>query len=93
MERQWPAIEFETLAWESDLDVLSGSAFGVYLIDTSSWVYDAWLPGSFGWIGGLPMPCGFPVLLGMSLLMYLAFLLFETARRRIAAKLKGLARG
>lgn len=78
---------------ERTLAVLSGSAFGVYLIDTSSWVYDVWLPGRFGWIGGLTTLRGLPVLLGVSLLMYLAFLLLETMRRRIAARLRGLARG
>lgn len=78
---------------ERVLVVLSGSAFGVYLIDTSSWVYDVWLPGRFSWMSGLPTLRGLPILLGVSLLMYLAFLLSETVRRRIAAKLKGLARG
>lgn len=72
---------------ERTLATLSGSAFGVYLIDTSSWFYDIWLPGRFTWIGGLPVLRGLLVLLGITLLMYVTFLLLETVRRQMAAKL------
>lgn len=77
---------------ERVLVVLSGSAFGVYLIDTSSWFYDIWLVGRFAWIGELPLVMGLPMLLGMTLLMFVGFLLLETARRKLLAMVKALTK-
>ena len=77
---------------ERVLVVLSGSAFGVYLIDTSSWFYDTWLVGRFAWIGELPLAMGLPMLLGMTLLMFVGFLLLETARRKFLAMVKALTK-
>lgn len=74
------------------LALLSGSAFGVYLIDTSSWFYDIWLVGRFAWIGELPLVMGLPMLLGMTLLMFVGFLLLETARRKLLAMVKALTK-
>lgn len=74
---------------ERVLAALSGSAFGVYLIDTSSWLYDVWLPGRFAWIGGLPVFQGLSALLGITLLMYVVFLLLETMRRQVLTMLRG----
>ncbi|WP_308580824.1 acyltransferase family protein [uncultured Parolsenella sp.] len=76
---------------EKGLVLLSGSAFGVYLIDTSSWFYDVWLVGRFAWIGELPLALGLLMLLGITFLMYMTFLLLETVRRKLVAALKGLA--
>ncbi len=63
------------------LALLSGSAFGVYLIDTGGWFYGIWLCSRFAWVNGLPTRVGIPFILGISLIMFVAFLLLETLRR------------
>lgn len=69
------------------LALLSGSAFGVYLIDTGGWFYGIWLCSRFAWVNGLPTRVGVPFILGISLAMFIAFLLLETLRRQAFKKM------
>lgn len=74
------------------LPALSGSAFGVYLIDSSSWLYGAWLNDRFAWIRDMTVRYGVPLLLGITVLMFFAFLLLEAIRRKAFSKAGDLLR-
>lgn len=74
------------------LVAMSGSAFGVYLIDSSGWFYGFWLNDRFAWINSVPTRFGVPLILGISMLMFVVFLLAEWARRHVITRLKGYLR-
>lgn len=65
----------------------SASAFGVYLIDTSYWIYSFWLDLRFSWILMLRSWIGFPLIIAISFGMYALFLVLETTRRFIYKKM------
>ena len=64
----------------------SASAFGVYLIDNSYWVYSFWLNARFSWILELSPWAGLPMIIAISLGMYFLFLGMEAARRALLIK-------
>lgn len=64
----------------------SASAFGVYLIDVSYWIYDFWLNARFSWILELSPWTGLPMIIAISLGMYFLFLGLEAIRRALFKK-------
>lgn len=64
------------------LKTASPFAFAVYAIDTSNWFYSIWLTGKFGWILTLPVLIGAPLIVIISILLFVAFLLLEFLRRK-----------
>ena len=64
----------------------SASAFGVYLIDNSYWVYSFWLDARFSWVLEIRPWTGLPMIIGISLGMYFLFLGLETIRRALFKK-------
>lgn len=72
------------------LTALSGSAFGVYLIDSSGWFYGIWLYKRFSWINSISAKAGAPLILLISLLMFVVFLLLETLRRQLFIRMSNL---
>ena len=68
------------------LAALSPSAFGVYIIDTGNWFYGIWLAGRFAWVMDIPMRYGVPFILGISMAMFVVFLLLEKLRLLALAK-------
>lgn len=74
------------------LTALSESALGVYLIDSSGWLYGFWLNDRFKWINQISTRYGIPLILGVSVLMFVVFLLAECVRRYLATHLMRIAR-
>lgn len=70
------------------IEAVSSAAFGVYLIDNSTWVYGTWLLGRFSWIPGMRVVGGVGLVLLASAAMFVTFLLLEMMRLR----LKGAAK-
>ena len=65
------------------LKTASPLAFAVYAIDTSNWFYSIWLTGKFSWILTLPVLIGAPLIVIISILLFVAFLLLEFFRRKV----------
>lgn len=64
----------------------SASAFGVYLIDNSYWVYSFWLDARFSWVLEIRPWTGLPIIIAISLGMYSVFLSLEAIRRALFIK-------
>lgn len=62
------------------LRCLSSAAFGVYLIDNSTWFYQMWLANRFSWVSDVTVLRGIPYVLLVSGAMFACFLLAETIR-------------
>ena len=69
------------------LKTASPLAFAVYAIDTSNWFYSIWLTGKFSWILTLPVLIGAPLIVIISILLFVAFLLLEFIRRKVVHRL------
>lgn len=74
------------------LKVASPLAFAVYVIDTSNWFYSIWLTGKFSWILTLPVLNGAPLIVIISILLFVAFLLLEFLRRKVVHRLGTLGK-
>ena len=69
------------------LKTASPLAFAVYAIDTSNWFYSIWLTGKFSWILTLPVLIGAPLIVIISILLFVAFLILEFIRRKVVHRL------
>lgn len=76
-------IEIADKSVRNLLKLFSPSAFGVYLIDCSSWFYGIWLSGRFKWILEFHSYFGIPSILLISAVMFISFLFAETVRLRL----------
>lgn len=64
------------------IETISPATFGVYLIDTSAWVYGAWLFRRFSWIPERHVVEGVGLILLASATMFVVFLMLEMMRLR-----------
>ena len=83
-------INLKNLRLQKALPLLSASAFGIYLADTSGWFYSIWLNGRFSWVLNIPLRYGIPYILCVSFLLFGTFLLLELLRRSLMDKLGAL---
>lgn len=70
------------------LETLSPAAFGVYLIDNSTWFYQMWLANRFAWVSNIRILKGIPFVLLVSVAMFVCFLTLESLRLHVQERLK-----
>ena len=74
------------------LKTASPLAFAVYVIDTSNWFFSIWLTGRFSWTPNIPVLIGAPLIVIISILLFVAFLLLEFLRRKVVHRLGTLGK-
>lgn len=74
------------------LKVASPLAFAVYTLDNSSWFYNIWLLGRFSWLLNQPVYIGVPIIVIISIAIFMAFLTLEFIRKKAVNYIKKLIR-